>query len=95
MNIRYSPEAAADVESIERYSLDTYGEELGGDYMDSMVGRVERIAQLPGIGRPVSGRPGLQGLLSGQHVIYYRVRAQAEIEIVRILHQSMDAEHQL
>lgn len=40
-------------------------------------------------------RPGYRKQLSGWHVIYYRLTEEGSVEIVRVLHRSMDVDGHL
>ena len=40
-------------------------------------------------------KPGYYKFPTGSHVVYYRGKTEKQIEIVRVLHESMDVELQL
>jgi len=83
--------ADADMKSIARFTRRRWGEEQSARYMKAISDRLKQLSRHPKLGtvrRELSGEP--RGLLSGSHVIFYRLTPQAVV-IVRILHQAMDA----
>ena len=46
------------------------------------------------IGSPVLERPDVLKLTSGTHVIFYRL-SDGSVDVVRVLHQSMDVDRRL
>jgi toxin ParE1/3/4 len=56
---------------------------------------IEAVAEKPGRGRPCDHiRAGYRKYPSGSHMIFYRTIADG-IDVVRVLHQSMDFEQHL
>lgn len=88
---RYSVAARADLKSIWRYGLQTFGAEIADCYLSELEAKLTLIAS-----RPLSGPavPGYRRLTRkypvNRHVIYYEPLAGG-VRIVRVLHQSMDA----
>ena len=79
----------ADLEEIWRYALNTWSEKQADAYHADVVAAFEGIATGRKIGRPVDVRPGYLKYGVGSHFIYYR-QSDAEIVVIRILHQRMD-----
>ena len=86
--------ARADLKSIGQYTGLQWGAELQKKYLAQLYKRFDQISKSPHLGRE---RPelatGIRSVLEGKHIIFYRVR-DASIEIVRVLHQSMDVKRQ-
>ena len=55
-----------------------------------------QLGDVPAMGRSCDEiKPGYYKFPTGSHVVYYRNKTEEQIEIVRILHESMDVELQL
>jgi len=87
--------AKEDFKSIGRYTEKTWGRKQRYKYNADLVSCFQRLAGSPELGRPCDEiRKGYRVSYAGRHVVYYRIMAN-EIEIVRILHRSMDARSHL
>ena len=87
---RLSRRARADLDDIWDYSEHRWGAQQAADYVRQIRISIEMIAERPDLGSPDDSlRPGYRRRAAGSHVIFYRIGAQ--IEIVRVLHQSMNA----
>ena len=87
--------AKADLTEIGRYTQKTWGVEQRSRYLGQLDACFQRIAANPDLGISAETiRPGYRRLHEGSHVIYFR-RVAAEVEIVRVLHQSMLPEKHL
>jgi toxin ParE1/3/4 len=88
------PRARRDLIEIWFYTLDKWDEPQADHYLRVLNQAIERLADNPGLGTDYGHvRPGLRRYAAGRHRIFYRVGVET-IEIVRILHPSMDlAEH--
>ena len=92
---RLSPAAEADVEAIWDFSEKRWGRTQAVRYVRDLdatcTGIVEgRIVSLSAEGI----RPGYRKAACGSHMIYFRHDGD-DIEVVRILHQSMDVDRHL
>jgi toxin ParE1/3/4 len=86
---RLSRRAEADLISISRYTLQTWGEDQAIRYVDELEKCCQNLAHHPELGRACDEiRPGLRRIEHGRHVIFYR-RHKAGILVSRILHQRM------
>jgi toxin ParE1/3/4 len=86
---RFSRRAEADLLSIGKYTLRTWGKAQTARYLRELEVACQTLADNPALGRACDGiRPGLRRLEDGKHVIFYR-RELTGILVVRILHQSM------
>lgn len=91
---RLSRRAKADLDEIWDYSLDRWGDQQAAAYQRQIYTAIGMIAERPDLGWADSNlRPGYRRRPAGSHVIFYRVGGM--VEIVRILHQSMDAKSRL
>ncbi len=87
---RLSRRAKADLDDIWTYSEQRWGVEQAADYARELQATIEMIAEHPGMGQPDENlRAGYRRCASGSHVIFYRVGVR--VEIIRVLHQSMNA----
>jgi toxin ParE1/3/4 len=86
---RFSPRAEADLLSIGRYTLRTWGKAQATRYIGELEVCCQTLADNPALGRLCDNvRPGLRRLEHGKHVVFYR-RDRDGILISRILHQRM------
>ena len=90
-----SPAAQADLESIWNYTARHWGEVQAEVY----VRRIQAACEALGDGALVSQsaeniRIGYRRAVVGSHVLFFRFQAGV-VEIIRILHQSMDLERHL
>lgn len=66
------------------------GRGTGRHYARDLQATIEMIAEHPGMGQQDDSlRSGYRRCATGSHVVFYRVGAK--VEIIRVLHQSMDA----
>lgn len=89
------PKAVSDLENIWDYTVRMWDEDQAERYLRLLnVGFIDLTIQ-PDLGRACDAiRPGYRVFRVGSHVIFYRVMNEG-IEIVRVLHQSMDFERHL
>ncbi|MDA0691815.1 MAG: type II toxin-antitoxin system RelE/ParE family toxin [Nitrospinae bacterium] len=86
------PKARQDLEDIWFYTYETWGEDQADSYIHDLNSGFLALAAKPEKGRPCDDiREGYRRHSVGRHIIFYRVTKKG-IEIVRILHQSMDPE---
>ena len=91
-----SPAAQADLEQIWDYTRGRWGVDQADEYLRELQRAMERAAANPSIGRACDEiRPGYRKLAAGSHTLFYRVTAEAVIDVVRVLHQRMDVDRHL
>jgi toxin ParE1/3/4 len=91
-----SPAAQADLEQIWDYTRGRWGVDQAEEYLRELQRAIERAAANPRIGRACDEiRPGYRKLAAGSHTLFYRVTAEAVIDVVRVLHQRMDVDRHL
>jgi toxin ParE1/3/4 len=85
------PAAKSDLRQISRQSRERWGAAQAFSYISGITTSLSRLTQMPepGVGRSDLGS-GYRRLGVGAHAIFYRVKHD-RIEVVRILHQRMDA----
>jgi len=83
--------ASADLREISSYSAGQWGRPKANAYLQSIRQAIERVALTPGIGVSCEDVKLRHRKFSvGSHTIFYRPTSD-RIEVIRILHQSMDA----
>jgi toxin ParE1/3/4 len=86
------PRARRDLIEIWHYTAEHWGEEQADRYVRLIDHAIQRLRDNPSIGSDCGHvRPGLRRYPAERHRIYYRLAGML-IEIVRILHVSMDVE---
>tara|TARA_R110000787_G_scaffold75797_1_gene167684 strand:- start:151 stop:450 length:300 start_codon:yes stop_codon:yes gene_type:complete len=92
VRLLFSPAAIADIDAIWNYTAERWGTAQAAVYIRQIGESCDRLAtgNLPGVdGGDI--RPGYRKQLSGRHMIWYRLTTDSDLEVVRILHQAMDA----
>ncbi|WP_331757756.1 type II toxin-antitoxin system RelE/ParE family toxin [Nocardia sp. NBC_01388] len=91
-----NPAARADLDQIYDYTLDRWDIDQAETYVRELMRAFDRAAANPCTGRSCEEiRPGYFLLPAGSHTVYYRIAAAGVVEIMRILHQRMDADRHL
>lgn len=87
--------ARADLRDIARFTQMRWGMAQRDRYLRAFREKFRLLAERPGAGRPREDLgSGYRSILSGSHVAVYREVAGG-IEVVRVLHVSMDVVHRL
>ncbi|WP_319550218.1 type II toxin-antitoxin system RelE/ParE family toxin [Desulfogranum marinum] len=85
-----SPNAQESLRNIKAYSFEQFGHEQTISYLKLIEKKLRMIAESPDMGRKRGEiKKGYLSFLAGSHVIYYR-KARKHVDIIDILHQSMD-----
>ena len=91
-----SPAAQADLEEIWDYTAERWDVDQAEEYMRGLQHAIKRAATNPRVGRRCDEiRPGYRKLAAGSHTLYYRLSADGNVDVVRILHQRMDVDRHL
>ncbi|MFE6925923.1 type II toxin-antitoxin system RelE/ParE family toxin [Nocardia sp. NPDC057663] len=92
-----TPAAQTDLHDIWDYTEKIWNAEQADTYIRRIQAAIETAAATPGVGRACDEiRPGYRKLAAAaSHVIYYRINADDDVEVVRILHQRMDVDSHL
>jgi toxin ParE1/3/4 len=82
--------AVKDLTEIWNYTVDQWSEKQADKYYQMLLGNCQEIAKNPNLGKSYDGiASGLLGFRANRHIIFYRM-IRDRLEIVRILHGSMD-----
>ncbi len=85
-----TPLAEANLKHIWLYSFEIWGEAQADRYLEQIEAGIRRLVENPRLGKPRENiRAGYRSIQINRHVAYYRMEGQ-RIEIVRVLHESMD-----
>lgn len=91
-----SPLALEDLKDIWRYGAATWGQVKTEQYGEKLLDAFDFLAENPNAGQPIDHiRAGYKRHPVGSHLIFYRLGMFACVEVIRILHQSMDSERHL
>lgn len=83
--------AIDDLSKIWDYTYEVWSENQADKYYYELLSACQEIAENHNIGRNyIEINKEIYGIKSGQHIIFYRVLKNNEIEITRILHSRMD-----
>ncbi|MEH6584438.1 MAG: type II toxin-antitoxin system RelE/ParE family toxin [Halioglobus sp.] len=87
--------AKQDIADIREYSLNQWGTDQTSLYLKQIRERMRWLAQSPKLGELREDiKPGYYSFLEGRHCIYYRIKKK-NIEVLAVLHQSMDTKRLL
>ena len=88
--------AQNDIEKIWEYTADIWSIFQADKYIDGLLLTFDRIADRKVEGKSIESiRKGYRKVLFHKHYIFFRVLSDADIEIIRVLHVSMDVENRL
>ena len=87
--------AEQDLIDIWLYSLERWGETQADDYLDELNHGIQSLRDNPEIGWDCGHvRPGHRCYAISRHRVFYRL-TETTIEIIRVLHESMDVDRHL
>ena len=97
MKYKISLLAKQDLENIWLYTFENWSFEQADRYLNLIMDEIEYVAQKPDSGFDFSSvRKGYYRSRIKSHFIFYRIGQKNDIvEIIRILHQTMDIENRL
>ena len=85
-----SPNAQKSLGNIKTYSLEDFGEKQTITYLKLIEKKLQMISESPDIGRNREEiKKGYLSFLAGSHIVFYR-KAKNHVDIIDILHQSME-----
>ncbi len=83
--------AVEDLSRIWDYTYEVWSESQADKYYEILISSFQETVQNPGPGKNYGEiDSAILGLQVGKHIIFYRVVQSDNIEILRILHQTMD-----
>lgn len=86
-------EAKADLKAIARFTEKRWGREQRNLYIKQFDDAFHFLAATPLAGKACDYiRAGYRKFPQGSHILFYKAGAVSKIEIVRILHKSMDVD---
>ena len=88
--------AVEDLGGIWNYTIETWSENQAEIYYSLLIDSCQELANKPNQGKSYEVvERNVLGFKTGQHVIFYRIVTEKEIEVVRILHGMMDMKNHL
>jgi len=86
--LRLSKTAQADIEKIDFYSFEKWGEAKAQAYLGQLEARLAALCDTPMMGTDRSDlRQSYRACLVGRHIIYYRIESEF-VYVLTILHHS-------
>ena len=84
--------AVEDLTNIWEYTVDTWSERQADDYYNMLIASCQKITENPRLFglKYEEIAEGLHGYRANKHIIFYRILADGDILVIRILHQRMD-----
>jgi len=87
--------AKNDLKNIARFTQKRWGLEQRNKYPKTLDDGFYQLASNPSTGRACNEiKVGYYKFPTGNHMIFYRKKSDLKIQIVRVLHESMDVELQ-
>jgi len=88
--------AIEDLSSIWKYTFNSWSEKQADKYYHMLLDFCQDLADNKISGKHYPAiRKDIFGSLAGQHIIFYRKVRKNRIEVIRILHGSMDLKNRL
>ena len=83
--------AVEDLREIWNYTIETWSENQAEIYYSLLIDSCQKLAYNPNQGKSYEiVEKNVLGYKTGQHIIFYRMVTENEIEVIRILHGMMD-----
>lgn len=83
--------AVDDLATIWDYTYDEWSESQADKYYLLLLNSCQEIAENPSLGKKYDNvTEKLLGFKSNQHIIFYQIISNKEVEIIRILHVRVD-----
>ena len=91
-----SNKAVDDLNDIWDYTVKTWSEKQAENYYLLLMNSRQELANKPNLGKSYDAvEKNVFGFKTGEHLIFYQIVSQKEIEVVRILHGMMDIKKHL
>jgi len=88
--------AVEDLREIWKYTVETWSENQAEIYYSLLIDSCQELANKPNQGKSYEVvEKNVLGFKTGQHLIFYRIVTEKEIEVLRILHGMMDMKNHL
>ncbi|WP_269225853.1 type II toxin-antitoxin system RelE/ParE family toxin [Flavobacterium eburneipallidum] len=93
---RLTNKAVEDLSKIWDYTFEIWSEEQADKYYYELLANCQKLAENQFLGRSYTEiNNEIQGFKSGQHIIFYSIVNEDEIEIIRFLHSRMDLKNKI
>ena len=94
-SIVQSSQAEQDLTDIWIYTAEEWNLAQADMYLDELVSGIERLSTHPELGHSREDiRTGFRSLNVSQHIVFYRITNE-EVQIIRVLHKSVDVQRYL
>jgi len=91
-----SNKAVEDLSNIWNYTYKNWSENQADKYYELLIYFCEEISENPKIGKNYNEiDENILGYHASRHIIFYQVIKANEIEVLRILHESMDLKNRI
>ena len=88
--------AVEDLGEIWNYTVQTWSENQAEIYYSLLIDSCQELANKSSLGKSYDVvEKNILGYKTGQHVIFYKIVTEKEIEVVRILYGTMDMKNHL
>jgi toxin ParE1/3/4 len=88
--------AVEDLGEIWNYTIETWSENQAEIYYSLLIDSCQELANTPNQGKKYELiEKNVLGFRAGQHLIFYKIVTEKEIEVIRILHGMMDLKNHL
>jgi toxin ParE1/3/4 len=92
----FTNKAVEDLSEIWNYTVEAWSESQADIYYDLLLTSCNELANNRNLGKQYDIlSKGILGFKTGEHIIFYCIISESEIEIVRILHGMMDLKSKL
>jgi toxin ParE1/3/4 len=92
----FTNKAVDELSEIWNYTVEAWSESQADIYYDLLLNSCNELANNRNLGKQYDIlSKGILGYKSGEHIIFYCIISESEIEIVRILHGMMDLKNKL
>ena len=90
-NYKITNQAVNDLDEIWTYTFENWSVEQADRYYSLIIEEIEYLAENPGVGTSMDFiKSGYRSSKVKSHLIFYKLGTKKIIEVVRVLHQSMD-----
>tara|TARA_B100000508_G_scaffold85763_1_gene66736 strand:- start:49558 stop:49860 length:303 start_codon:yes stop_codon:yes gene_type:complete len=91
LSLSISPKAILDIENIWTYTVDKWSKEQADRYYSLLIDEIEFLRSNYYTGKSAEYiRPGYRVSFVKSHIIFYKVIDEQKLEIIRVLHKSVD-----
>lgn len=88
--------AKADLYSIAIFTKERWGVKQRNLYIKQLDEAFHMLAKSPELGKSCNDiLPGYRKFPQGSHIVFYKDGSNSKIEVIRILHKSMDVDTQI